>query len=237
VIVVPAIDLRDGCCVQLRGGAFDDELVRLHDPVEVARSWRARGATELHVVDLDAAVGGGSNAPLAAAICALDGRDVHVGGGLRDGDSVAAVLETGARSALVGTRAVEDVAWLAEIAATYPGRISLAVDVRGTRVTTHGWTSAGGPDQSEAIGAAIGLDLFQVVVTAVDVEGTRDGPDLALARTARGATDHRLGYAGGVGTAADLAALRACGVDAVVVGTALYTGAPGDGGLSEELLP
>ena len=226
MIVVPAIDLRDGCCVQLRGGAFDDELVRLHDPVEVARSWRARGATELHVVDLDAAASG-----------ALDGLDVHVGGGLRDGDSVAAVLETGARSALVGTRAVEDVAWLAEIAATYPGRISLAVDVRGTRVTTHGWTSAGGPDQSEAIGAAIGLDLFQVVVTAVDVEGTRDGPDLALARTARGATDHRLGYAGGVGTAADLAALRACGVDAVVVGTALYTGAPGDGGLSEELLP
>jgi phosphoribosylformimino-5-aminoimidazole carboxamide ribotide isomerase len=235
VNLVPAIDLREGCCVQLLGGAFDRELIRIEDPLEVARSWRSRGATALHVVDLDAAAGHGANAALIEAICGVDAVEVHAGGGLRDDAAVARLLAAGARSALVGTRAVEERAWLGRVAAAHPGQISLAVDVRGDRVTTRGWSATTGHDAVEVMRAAEDLDLFQVVVTAVDVEGAEGGPDLRLAETARRSTDHRLGYAGGVGSASDLTALRDLGIDAVVVGTALYTGALGDGGLFEEL--
>jgi len=234
VIVVPAIDLREGCCVQLHGGDFDRELVRLADPVDVARTWRARGATELHIVDLDAAAGRGENTSVVEAICSLGGTSVQVGGGIRDDAGVARVLGLGARSAVVGTRAVEEPTWLASIVRTHPGRISLAVDVKGGAVATHGWTSRSGRGAVEVIASVAGLELHQVVVTAVDVEGTGEGPDLELAGAARAATRHRLAYAGGVGSVEDLVALRDLGIDAVVVGTAIYTGALDTEGLFEE---
>jgi phosphoribosyl isomerase A len=235
MIVVPAIDLRDGCCVQLRGGDYADELVRVADPVGVARAWRDRGAAELHVVDLDAATGRGRNAEVVAGICALEGVDVHVGGGLRDERRVTEALDGGARSTLVSTRAVTDPTWLAALAERHPDRVSLAVDARGGQVTTDGWRADGARPAVDVVTAASGLPLFQVVVTCVDVEGSRAGPDLELAAAAREATAQRLGYAGGVGRSADLAALQAAGVDAAVVGTALYTGALAFEGLIEEL--
>ena len=237
MIVVPAVDLREGCCVQLRGGAYDDELVRLEDPVGVAVRWRDRGARELHVVDLDAATGRGENRAVVAEICALEGLAVHVGGGVRDDEDVARTLRDGAASALVATRAVEDPDWLAAMASAHPGRLSLAVDVRDGAVTTRGWTEATRRDVVEVVTAVDTLALFAVVVTAVDVEGRQVGPDLELVTAVRAATRHRLGYAGGVATRDDLAALRTAGADAVVVGTALYTGALDLEGLSEEVHP
>jgi phosphoribosylformimino-5-aminoimidazole carboxamide ribotide isomerase len=237
VIVVPAIDLRDGCCVQLRGGDYADELVRLDDPVGVATRWRERGAAELHVVDLDAATGHGSNAVVAGAIAALGGVDVHVGGGLRDDGRVESVLEGGARSAVVATRAIAEPAWLEALAARHPARISLAVDVRGGFATTDGWRTTATTPAIEVVARVSALPLFQVIVTAVDVEGSAAGPDVALATAARAATPHRLAYAGGVGTARDVVDLADAGVDAVVVGTALYVGALELEGLIEELAP
>jgi phosphoribosylformimino-5-aminoimidazole carboxamide ribotide isomerase len=237
VIVVPAIDLRDGHCVQLRGGSYDHELVRLADPVAVAARWRALGFTELHVVDLDAATGRGSNAGIVAAICALDGLDVHVGGGVRDDAAVGAVLGAGARSVVVGTRAVADPTWLAAIAAANPDKVSLALDVRGGAVTTEGWQVQTPHDPVELARAVAALALCQVVVTAVDVEGAARGPDLALVARMRPATAQRLGVAGGVASTSDLAALRELNVDAAIVGTALYTGILDPEGLTQELHP
>lgn len=176
MIVVPAIDLRDGYCVQLLGGDYGSELLRLDDPVSIAASWRDRGFTTIHVVDLDAATGRGANTALIEAICALDDVDVHAGGGVRDDDVAARLLAAGAASVLVGTRAVSDPEWFAALAMANPGRVSLAVDVRGGAVTTEGWLVNTGSVLTDVVAVAEPLPLYQIVVTAVDVEGGRAGP-------------------------------------------------------------
>jgi phosphoribosylformimino-5-aminoimidazole carboxamide ribotide isomerase len=235
MIVVPAIDLRDGYCVQLLGGDYGSELLRLDDPVSIAASWRDRGFTTIHVVDLDAATGRGANTALIEAICALDDVDVHAGGGVRDDDVAARLLAAGAASVLVGTRAVSDPEWFAALAMANPGRVSLAVDVRGGAVTTEGWLVNTGSVLTDVVAVAEPLPLYQIVVTAVDVEGGQGGPDLAIVELARGSTRHRLGIAGGIASRADVSALLVRGVDAAIVGTALYTGALTPEGLTEEL--
>ncbi len=235
MIVVPAIDLRDGYCVQLRGGDYGSELLRLDDPVSVAASWRDRGFASLHVVDLDAATGRGTNASIVEAICALADVEVHAGGGVRNDADVARLLGAGAASVLVGTRAVTDPEWFAAATQANPGRVSLAVDVRGGAVTTQGWLVTTAARLADVTAAAEPLPLHQLVVTSVDVEGGLSGPDLSLVELARAATRHPLGIAGGVASRADVIALLARGVDAAIVGTALYTGALTPEGLTEEL--
>jgi phosphoribosylformimino-5-aminoimidazole carboxamide ribotide isomerase len=235
MIVVPAIDLRDGYCVQLRGGDYGSELLRLEDPVSIAASWRDRGFRELHVVDLDAATSRGSNASLVEAICRIGGIEVHVGGGVRTDEDVARLLGAGAHSVVVGTQAVTDPAWFADVATANAGRVSLAVDVRGGLVATEGWLVTTTAAFADVVATAEPLPLHQIVVTAVDVEGGLAGPDLRLVERARAATQHRLGVAGGIASRVDVAALLARGVDAAVVGAALYTGALNPEGLTEEL--
>ena len=235
MIVVPALDLREGHCVQLRGGSYDHELVRLADPVSVAARWRDLGFRELHLVDLDAATGRGDNAALVAAICSLDDLVVHVGGGVRDDDAVARALALGARSVVVATRALADPEWLARTAAASPDQISLALDVRAGVLTTEGWQRQTTGDPVEVARSVAGLPLCQVVVTAVDVEGAVRGPDLELVGRVRGGCTQRLGVAGGISSTTDLAALRDLGVDAAIVGTALYTGDLDPEALSQEL--
>ncbi len=235
MIVVPAIDLRDGYCVQLRGGDYGSELLRLEDPVSIAARWRDRGFSTLHVVDLDAATGRGSNAAVIEAICGLPDVSVHAGGGVRDDAEAARILDAGASSVLVGTRAVTDPDWFAALATANPGRVSLAVDVRGEAVTTEGWLVTTGSVLTDVVADTARLPLHQVVVTAVNVEGGLAGPDLAVVELARGATHHRLGIAGGISSRADVTALLVRGVDAAIVGTALYTGALTPEGLTEEL--
>lgn len=235
MIVVPAIDLREGHCVQLRGGSYDDELVRLADPVSVAERWRDLGFRELHLVDLDAATGRGDNAGIVAAVCALGGVDVHVGGGVRDDSAVTRVLAAGAASVVVGTRAVGEPAWLASIAAANPARVSLALDVKSGTLTTEGWRVQTTADPVDVAASVSELPLCQVVVTAVDVEGAASGPDLALVARMRAATTQRLAVAGGIASSGDLAALRGLDVDAAIVGTAMYTGVLDPETLSQEL--
>ena len=204
VIVVPAIDLRDGACVQLRGGSYDDELLRIEDPLGVAARWRGAGFTTLHVVDLDAATGRGSNATVVSAICAMDGVRVQAGGGVRDEADVDRLVAAGAWSVVVATRAIEDPDWLVAIAEARPERISVAVDVRAGVVTTEGWARQTDLGPLEFVGGLAALPLCQVLATAVDVEGTQGGPDLALVAALRAATRHRLGVAGGIAQAGEL---------------------------------
>lgn len=235
MIVVPAIDLREGACVQLRGGDYADELVRLDDPIGVARRWRSLGFEAVHLVDLDAATGRGDNAAVVASICAIEGLHVQVGGGVRDDAAIAALLDAGASSVIVATRAIEEPAWLAAACAARPEKISLAIDVRGGAVTTRGWTAQTALDPIEVVASLDGIALCQVLATAVDVEGRQRGPDLALVAALRGATSHRLAIAGGIASTDHLDSLRDLGVDAAVVGTALYTGALDPQALAKEL--
>ena len=140
MLAIPAIDLREGCVVQLVGGDFDKEKIRLGDPRDIARRWTGYGFQRLHVVDLDAATGRGSNRSIVRDLLADAATPVQVGGGIRTTDEIESLLSDGADRIVVGTRAIDDPDWLREIADANPGAIVLAADVRDRRIVTHGWT-------------------------------------------------------------------------------------------------
>ena len=221
--VIPAIDLREGACVQLVGGDYAAERVRRPDPIAVAAEWRAAGFRELHVVDLDAATGRGDNHAVIAALIRT-GMPVQAGGGLRDDLALARVLDAGAARAVVGTQAFAEPAWLAAAAAHWPGRLVVAADVRGRTVLARGWQQALPLTIDAALASLAALPLAGVLVTAVHVEGQMAGPDLELLAELRRLTSHTLIASGGITTMADLSALDGMGVDAAVLGMALYTG-------------
>jgi phosphoribosylformimino-5-aminoimidazole carboxamide ribotide isomerase len=225
MIAIPAIDLREGACVQLTGGDYSREEVRLPDPLEVARHWTEAGFTWLHVIDLDAATGRGSNERTVHSLLELENAHVQVGGGLRDTDAVARMFDEGADRVIVGTRALEDEDWCDEIAHAYPGRIIVAADVRQRRVVTRGWSRSLTRDVIDVIEDLNALPLAAVLVTAVHREGGMQGTDLFLMEDVVEASEHPLMAAGGVASVADLRILEDRGVDAAVLGMALYTGA------------
>lgn len=233
MIAIPAVDLREGACVQLVGGEYAAERVRLADPVAVARRWREAGFASLHVVDLDAATGRGDNRAVIDALLALGG-DVQVGGGVRDDAAVDRLLAAGAARVVVGTRALGDPTWLAAAAARHPGRIVVAVDARDGVVATHGWARTAGRDAVEALAGMAALPLAGALVTAVEREGRMAGPNLELSEQAARAVPFPLYASGGIASSEDLRALAARGAAAAVLGMALYTGALDARAVAEE---
>ena len=225
MIAIPAVDLRDGACVQLVGGSYKEERIRLDNPVEVARAWERYGFSRLHVVDLDAATGRGSNHFVVRSI--LDEVDVPVqaGGGIRSNDQVEELLEAGATNVIVGTRALEEIEWLAGIAARHPGEIIVACDVRERRVTTRGWVRTLPVDILDAVDELNGLPLAGLLVTAVHREGQMQGTDLPLMEDVAESSRFPVYASGGVASMQDLRALEHRGIAGVVIGMALYTGA------------
>jgi phosphoribosylformimino-5-aminoimidazole carboxamide ribotide isomerase len=234
VIAIPALDLRDGACVQLVGGDYAREALRRPDPLAMAAEFAALGFAALHVVDLDAATGRGSNGAVLAAMLAARAAAVQVGGGLRDGASLDALLAAGAARVVAGTRALEDPAWLAAVAARAPGRLVVAVDVRGRVVQVRGWRAAHRVPLGVTLAALDALPLAGVLVTAVHREGRAAGPDLALYEESVAATRHPVQAAGGIASLADLRALAARGVSAAVLGMAIYSGALDPRAVAEE---
>jgi phosphoribosylformimino-5-aminoimidazole carboxamide ribotide isomerase len=226
MLVIPAVDLRDGACVQLVGGEYDAEQVRLDDPLAVAREWARLGFRRLHVVDLDAATGRGSNAAVVEEILRHGGFEtVQVGGGVRDEDAIERLLGIGASAVVVGTRGVEDPDWLVEMAERYPGEIVLAADVRDRRIVTRGWTETLPRDVIDLVEELHGVPLAGLLVTAVHREGQMQGTDLPLMEDVVDAATVPVLASGGVGSVQDLRALADRGVAGTVVGMALYTGA------------
>ena len=225
MIAIPAVDLRDGACVQLVGGSFAQEKVRLENPVDVARSWEHYGFHRLHVVDLDAATSRGSNIAIVRSLLFDSGVPMQVGGGVRSGELVEELLEAGAAQVIVGTRAIEDPEWLAELAARHPGEIIVACDVRERRVTTRGWAHTLPLDILDVIEELNPLPLGGLLVTAVHREGQMQGTDLPLMEDVVEASHFPVFASGGVATMQDLRALEHRGMAGVVIGMALYTGA------------
>jgi phosphoribosylformimino-5-aminoimidazole carboxamide ribotide isomerase len=225
VIALPAVDLRDGACVQLVGGAYERELIRLPDPISVARGWLDAGFHSLHVVDLDAATGRGSNLGVVRDVLGATDAEVQVGGGVRDGDRIEELLADGARRVIVGTRALEDSDWLAEMSARFPDALIVAADVRDRRVVTRGWARSLPLDVLDAIEELNAFPLAGVLVTAVHREGQLKGTDLPLMEDVVETAAFPVYAAGGITTLDDLRALDHRGIAAAVIGMALYTGA------------
>lgn len=224
MIAIPAVDLREGACVQLVGGDYAAERVRLEDPVNVATGWRDHGYRHLHVVDLDAALGRGDNTGIVTAILNLPGLSVTVGGGVRAADQIARLLEAGAHRVVVGTRAIEDPDWLEQAAVQFPSRMVVAADVRERQVVTRGWATGSGREIEEVLDRLGALPLAGVLVTAVHQEGRLAGADLALVADCVAGTTLPIIASGGITTMEDLRALDQAGAAAAVLGMALYTG-------------
>jgi phosphoribosylformimino-5-aminoimidazole carboxamide ribotide isomerase len=225
VIAIPAVDLRDGACVQLVGGSFAQEKVRIENPVDVARSWEHYGFHRLHVVDLDAATGRGSNLPVVRSLLFDGALPIQVGGGVRSSELVEELLEAGASQVIVGTRAIEEPEWIIELSARHPGEIIVACDVRERRVTTRGWAHTLPLDILDVLEDLNSLPLGGLLVTAVHREGQMQGTDLPLMEDVAEASNFPVYASGGITTMQDLRALEHRGLAGVVIGMALYTGA------------
>ena len=228
MIVIPAIDLRGGRCVRLHQGRSDRETVFSDDPVAVALQWKELGAERLHVVDLDGAFAGEprQSALVAKIVAAMAPVPVEVGGGLRSLKDVETALETGARWAVVGTRAALDRAFLGDVCRRHPGRIIVAVDAKGERVAVRGWTEVMDDTVVEVGLRARGAGAAALLYTDVGRDGTEGGPNVEYTATVARDVAMPVLASGGVGRVEDLARLAAVpGVVGTVVGRALYTGA------------
>jgi phosphoribosylformimino-5-aminoimidazole carboxamide ribotide isomerase len=234
MMVIPAVDLREGHCVQLVGGSYDHEAIRLADPVDVAARWERTGFRTLHIVDLDAATGKGSNRAAVLKILNSTKCETQVGGGIRTTDDVDELLEAGADRVIIGTRAIDDVAWLMAVSQSNPGRVIVAVDIKDEKIVTRGWTATSERDFGQVVSGLSKLPLHALLVTAVHREGKMEGTDLSLMREVLGHASLPVQASGGIGSMEDLRELKNLGVAAVVLGMGLYTGALDPGLLLEE---
>lgn len=234
MIAIPAIDLRDGACVQLVGGSFQREAVRIDEPNVALERWRHAGFARIHVVDLDAAMGTGDNAIRIQELLSTSGLIVQVGGGVRSSERVAELFDLGAAYVVVGTRALEQPEWLDTLCARYTDRIIVAADVRGTAVVTRGWTVTLAMQIDSLVDRLNALPLAGVLITAVHVEGQLAGTDRTLMARMSTHSTHPVIASGGITTMLDLRALAGDGVAASVIGMALYTGALDARSVAEE---
>jgi phosphoribosylformimino-5-aminoimidazole carboxamide ribotide isomerase/phosphoribosylanthranilate isomerase len=226
LVLLPAVDVADGQAVRLVQGAAGSET-SYGDPLAAALQWQDAGADWIHLVDLDAAFGRGSNRELLTTVVGkLDAR-VELSGGIRDDASLAAALATGCARINLGTAALESPDWVRRAIAEHGDRIAVGLDVRGTTLAARGWTQEGG-DLFEVLERLDRDGCARYVVTDVRRDGTLGGPNLQLLRDVCAATDRPVIASGGVSSLADLraiAGLGPLGVEGAILGKALYVGA------------
>jgi len=250
LILLPAVDVSGGQAVRLVQGAAGTET-DYGDPLDAALAWQRAGARWIHLVDLDAAFGRGSNAPLLADMIGklaataqppgapgdaagrpgeapgTRGIGVELSGGIRDDASLVAALATGCQRVIIGTAALEHPDWVREVIAQHGERIAVGLDVRGTRLAARGWTSDGG-ELLDVLARLEADGCPRYVVTDVTKDGMLSGPNLDLLRQICARTERPVIASGGVSSLADLraiASLRPLGVDGAIIGKALYAGA------------
>lgn len=226
MILYPAIDIRGGQAVRLLQGDYERETAYDADPVDAAARWAGEGAEFLHVVDLDGAKAGEPrNLDAVRRIAAAVGCPIQVGGGLRDAAAVDAVLEAGAERVVIGTAALRDPEFLAAALEAHGERVVVSVDARDGKVSLSGWTETSDVDAAAAVADLGGRGVPRFLCTAIEVDGTMEGPATGeLARIAA-ATESRVIASGGVGELAHLEALArgaAPNLEGVIVGRALY---------------
>ncbi|RCG33021.1 bifunctional 1-(5-phosphoribosyl)-5-((5-phosphoribosylamino)methylideneamino)imidazole-4-carboxamide isomerase/phosphoribosylanthranilate isomerase PriA [Sphaerisporangium album] len=223
LVLLPAVDVADGQAVRLVQGEAGTET-SYGDPLAAALAWQSAGAEWIHLVDLDAAFGRGSNRELLASVVgALDVR-VELSGGIRDDASLEAALATGCRRVNIGTAALENPAWCSKVIAEHGDRVAVGLDVRGTTLAARGWTQEGG-DLWEVLDRLESDGCPRYVVTDVTKDGTLRGPNLDLLREVCARTDKPVIASGGVSSLDDLRALSTLvpdGVEGAIVGKALY---------------
>jgi len=224
--LLPAVDVSGGQAVRLVQGEAGSET-SYGDPLAAALDWARSGAEWIHLVDLDAAFGRGSNAELLASVVSALDVKVEMSGGIRDDASLDRALATGCTRVNLGTAALEDPEWTARVIAEHGDAIAVGLDVRGTTLAARGWTKEGG-DLWEVLARLDEAGCRRYVVTDVTKDGTLRGPNLDLLREVCRRTDSPVVASGGISSLADLEELRSLvgsGVEGAIVGKALYAGA------------
>jgi len=224
--LLPAVDVSGGQAVRLVHGAAGTET-SYGDPLQAALAWQSAGAQWVHLVDLDAAFGRGSNAALLATIVGQLDVAVELSGGIRDDASLTAALATGCARVNIGTAALEDPDWVASVIATHGDKIAVGLDVRGRTLSARGWTRDGG-ELDDTLGRLDKAGCARYVVTDINRDGTLTGPNLDLLGHVCARTPRPVVASGGVSSLADLAAIATLvpeGVEGAIVGKALYAGA------------
>lgn len=229
MILIPAIDLHDGQCVQLKRGLLDTATIYENDAGRLAAHWINQGAERIHVVDLDGAFSGQSenSTSIRAIIDAAGDIPVQLGGGIRTEDAVAAWIDAGISQVCIGTQAIEDVDFFTSVANRFPRQIILALDARGGFVSTRGWKTTTNVSVLDVLAICAELPLFALVFTDIESDGMMTGVNLKRTEQVLGATDIPVIASGGVKGILDLERLRDLQVGkkrllGAISGSALY---------------
>jgi 1-(5-phosphoribosyl)-5-[(5-phosphoribosylamino)methylideneamino] imidazole-4-carboxamide isomerase/N-(5'phosphoribosyl)anthranilate isomerase len=224
VILLPAVDIRDGRCVRLSQGDFDRETVYDDDPVAVAKRYESEGAEWLHVVDLDAALQGvPKNRELVADVIRSVEIPVQCSGGIRDAAAVDAAHDAGARRVVIGTAALRDPAFVEETVEKHGDFVAVGLDVRGQTLQARGWTEEAG-ELWPTLVRLVKNGVQRFIVTDVMRDGMLEGPNLTLLAEVLDYTDRPVVASGGVSSVEDLRRLASIRVEGCIVGKALYAG-------------
>lgn len=226
LVLLPAVDVRGGQAVRLVRGELNAET-QYGAPLEAALAFQDAGAEWIHLVDLDAAFGTGSNHELLREVISKLQLKVELSGGIRDESSLAKALDTGCERINLGTAALESPEWTASVIAKYGERIAVGLDVRGKTLAARGWTKEGG-DLFETLARLDSEGCARYVVTDVNKDGTLQGPNIELLKSVCEMTNQPVIASGGISSLDDLIKLRELvdvGIEGAIVGKALYAGA------------
>ncbi len=223
--IYPAIDIKDGKCVRLYKGRFDDVTVYGDSPAEMAKKWEAQGGEYIHVVDLDGALKGhGVNAAKIREICESVSVPVQTGGGIRTTEDIEAKLACGISRVIIGTKAVSDSEFVKRAADKYGDKIVIGIDAKDGMVAVEGWEKTSDFTAVEFAKKMVSLGVKTIVYTDIATDGTLSGPNVAAMREMAAAVNADIIASGGVGSLDDILLLKDTGVEGVIVGKALYTG-------------
>lgn len=227
MVVIPAIDLKNGRCVRLRQGDMNQETSYSHDPPAMAKHWESLGAQRLHVVDLNGAVDGKpKNFDHVLAITRAVSIPVQVGGGIRDLETIRAYISQGVSKVVLGTAVLENPSLLEEASQEFPGHILIGVDVKQGKVAVHGWTNVSEATPEDIFRTLKSYALAGVIFTEISRDGMLDGPNLPALQYAAQISPFPVIASGGVTRAEDITAVKRLGpnITGVIVGKALYEG-------------
>jgi len=229
MLIIPAIDLKGGKCVRLLRGDLDAETVYGNDPVAMGHRWQEQGAEYLHVVDLDGAVSGrAENGAAIAALSAALQIPIEVGGGVRTVERAAELVDLGIDCVLFGTAALSTPDVVEEACRRFPGHIAVGIDARDGKVAVQGWTETSSTTAIDLARRVEALGVSRIIYTDISRDGTQQGVNVEQTRAVAEAISIPVTASGGVGSLDDILALKkheACGINSVIVGRAIYTGA------------
>jgi len=223
--ILPAIDLRDGKCVRLIQGEYHRQITYQDDPAKQARSFVDAGAIWIHLVDLDGAkIGRPVNIESVKAITAVKGAKYEFGGGIRDEEDIKMVLDIGIERVIIGTSAVNEFDWFAEMAEKFPGKIALALDARGSKIASHGWTKSSARLVHDFAQEASKLPISAIIYTDISKDGMLSGPNFERTKQLADDVNVPIIASGGISTVEDIKRLAQMNIEGAIVGRALYEG-------------